>query len=330
MRILTTNPNGAFKYIIRGLCSAFELLGHTTDIWDGSSNHLNQFKPDIYIGATGYQQNISAYMQKKLDVKIAIHVNPYGNEQLDPIAGGPDINETNEGIEWVAQQKPNMVFGYGCRGDINRFWDRWISDLGIPTYGVPTAGDHILFHRVSPDPKFRCDLAFVGGYWAYKAININKYLEPARQQFNTVIYGWGGWDNRSKGPIADDDISRFFSSARIGPCICEPHTATYGIDIPERIFKVPLCGLLAVSDPCIALHQYFPREILPIASNPTEYVDIIRYYLDREHKRVQIAELQRKHILKNHTYLNRVQTLFSGLGFLKESIAAQRVIDNLE
>ena len=194
---------------------------------------------------------------------------------------------------------------------------------------LPTAGDHINFYKTNPDPKFKCDLAFVGGYWGYKATNIEKFLEPARKKFNMKIYGWGGWDNRSNGIINDKDVKTLFSSAKIGPCIHEPHTSKYGIDIPERVFKVPLCGLLAISDLSSSLHKYFPQHIMPMAQTPEEYVDLIDYFLKHEQERINIADKQRRHILKYHTYLNRIQTIFMALGFVNESIIIQKEITKI-
>ena len=58
--------------------------------------------------------------------------------------------------------------------------------------------------------------------------------------------GWGGWQGvkQYKGVLPESDSGRrFLSSALVGPCVCESHTTKYGIDVPERFFKVALCGV---------------------------------------------------------------------------------------
>ena len=327
MNILLCNPNGsAFHYILYGIERAMRVCGHRVLRWDGKLETWDQFQPDLYVGCSGWRQDIPT---KRGKTKVVIHANPHGTIRLAPVSGGPDINEPKNIIDWVRAQKPEAIFCYGYGRDLNKYWDKWYSEFGIPVIGMPTAGDHLSYYKVAPEKRFKCDLAYVGGYWQYKAVNIDKYLEPARKEFNTIIYGWGGWDRRSKGEISDEDVRKLFSSGRIGPCIHEPHTSVYGIDIPERVFKVPLCGLLAVCDPSPSLLQCFPHEIMPIAKTPKEYVDTIRHFLNNEEERRDMAEAQRLHILKNHTYLSRIKTLFGGIGFLDESLDVQKQIDLL-
>ncbi|MBD3407206.1 MAG: glycosyltransferase [Candidatus Lokiarchaeota archaeon] len=321
MKILLTNPDGgAFYYILRGFRNAFKCLGHTAEFWDGS---LNTFDADIYIGSSGWPQSIP----QDRTAKIILHVNPYGSTRLNPISG-VDINESDKAIQWTVKQKPDFVFGYGLKGDVNEFWDNWINEFGIPVYGIPPAGDHIIF-KPSPDPNFKCDLAYVGGYWPYKAINIDKYLEPARKKFGMTIYGWGGWNKRSGGPISDDRVVKLLSSAKICPCIHEPHTSTYGIDIPERVFKVPLCGSMAICDPSAKLHEYFPCDTMPMAKNTNEYISLIEYYLKHDIERNNMIKKQRICVLKYHTYLSRIKTIFAGLGLIEECIKIQKHIEDL-
>jgi len=322
---------GAYIYGIRGIYKAFEFAGHKVAYWDGTDEHIKSFKPDVYIGCSGHKQNFPKWAKQEYGTKTAYHVNPYSSSPLEKKEETwPDINEPRSTIEWVVAQEPNFVFGFACRGAINRHWDKWTNDLGIRVYGEPTAGDHLSFKKVKPDPSMECDVAFVGGYWPYKAINIDKYLEPVRKKHNTIIYGWGGWDGRSRGAIDDNDILKLFSSAKIGPCVSEPHTTVYGIDIPERIFKVPLCGLAAISDPVPTMRDYFPYDIMPMASTPDEYVDLVGYYLKNEDKRLELVSKQHRHVIKNHTYMNRIMTFLAGFGFVEESMKVQEIINKME
>lgn len=329
MNILLSNPDGgAFYYIMRGFQLAFERLGHNVQKWDGSDKQLREFKPNIYIGCSGWFQKIPTWCREQFGTLICYHANPYGTK-LDRVNGGPDINERLDVIQMVANEHPSFVFGYFCGSDIH-YWSDWKNHLGIDVYGIPTAADIVSFHKVEPEERFKCDLAFVGGYWPYKSITIDKYLIPAKKIFDMKIYGWGGWGNGlSSGSIDDSDICKLFSSAKIGPCINEPHTAIYGIDIPERIFKVPICGLMAISDPSISLDKYFPTGMVPMAETTQEYIDYIRYYLDHDDERIEKANEQRRHIMEHHTYYHRIRTIFAGFNIQEEVSKINAMLDNI-
>ncbi len=78
-----------------------------------------------------------------------------------------------------------------------------------------------------------------------KAKVIDKYLVPVLKDsgLSSKVFGWGDWqDGLCSGKLPDRSVSAFFNSGRVAPCISEPHTHRYGIDLPERVFKTALCG----------------------------------------------------------------------------------------
>ncbi len=334
MRVLIVAPRGgAFTYIEAGWVNALTHLGHEARYWSGERSEWDAFQPDIYIGRTGWRQTLPFDLIARDRTKIVLHVNPYGSKRLDPVHGNRSLNEPAYLIEWAVEQKPDLVFGLGWGDDIELYWDRWRDELGLNLLMMPTAGDPFVYYKTAPDPKWACDLAFVGGRWRYKANSIDRYLVPLMGKYDMRIHGWGGWrtwrDWRSllrSSKIADEDVRVLLSSARIGPVVHEPHSAIYGIDVPERVFKVPLCGALAISDPSASLHRYFPEDILPMGHSPREYRDLIDHYLANEQERLMLADRQRRHVLAHHTYLNRMQSMMAALGFDQPSKDAKRAI----
>lgn len=330
LNILCCNPNGgAFLYITRGWENAFKTLGHNFERWDGSDQQLKKFKPNIYLGCSGWPQKFPKWARDTFKTKIGIHVNPWGSVVLKALPGEPDINEKPNTINWVREQKPDFLYCYGLKDDIQKMWNKWEANVA-PVVPMPCAGDAVAHYRIAKDPNYYCEIGFVGGYWPYKALNINKYLMPVLNQKNAKIYGWGGWKHpKYKGTINDQNVNKLFATATICPSIVEPHTTRYGIDIPERMFKIPLAGGFTVCDPCAGLERYVSPKIFPIAKNPKDYADLIDYYLKNDDMRIRLKVEQTKAILKDHTYFTRIQGFLKFSGYDGEAKESQKHVEKM-
>ncbi len=316
-RISFCNPDGgAFKYITGGLINAFETIGIACERWNGVPGNIKKFNPTIYIGATGWRQAIP----KDLKARIVLHVNPYCGETVQH--KGPVINETPEGVKWALANKPDAVFGYGLQSDIDRYWKKWRRHTTVVP--LPPAGDSTRFY---PDisQEFQCEIGFLGGRWGYKAKSIDYWLLPTLRHFDSKVYGWGGWDNLPKfcGKIKDGKDRQLLSSCIVGPSIHEPHSHKYGLDIPERIFKVPLCGTVTISEPVSGMRRYFPGDMLPIAQSPEEYLSMCSELISNDEMRRNLETKQRKHVLKHHTYFSRVAAILDALELPEWAILAR-------
>lgn len=304
MRILICHrPGGAFGFITDGWINALRDRGHTVQRYDNDIRLWNDFKPDVYIGCSGHKQNIPA----KRSAKIAIHVNPYGPVNIE------GINESKENIKWVMDQKADVVFGYGTKED-EIFWSYWTDRHAIPWIPMPTAGDKTIF-LPAPEHKKIYDFIYLGGRWPYKAQTIDKFLLPVLKSSKSYrLHGWGDWPaGISQGLLSDDMANEFLGSGKIGPCISEAHTQRYGIDIPERAFKLALCNTLIVHDPVIQIKSMIPSSV--VASSAENYIQMCEYYSKEDEKRKELVNKQREEVLKNHTYHNRMSALLHGLGF---------------
>ena len=309
MKILAANPDGgAFYYIINGYIKAFEAHGHIAKRWNGNLKELREFKPDLYFGSSGWIQDLPL----ERDFCVCLHVNPYG-DKIGSISSGPIIDESEQIIQKVAKIKPDRVWGYFSEPQ-RKYWKNWENILNIPALPLPTAADHFLFKQTSTIKQY--DIGFIGGRWPYKSINIDKYLLPALKKFKYKIAGWGGWpDNISSGTTTDPEVVELLSESLIAPCICEPHTTIYGIDVPERIFKVSLCGALAISDIFKDIEYLFPNNMIPIADTPEKYSELIKYYLDHSEEREELVKKQREYILNTHTYVHRTYEILKSIGY---------------
>lgn len=329
LNILCCNPDGgAFLYITRGWEDAFRSLGHSFLRWNGSGEQFRQFKPDIYLGCSGWRQIVPPWAKQEFGTKIGIHVNPWGSTVLKALPGEPDINESLDARKWTIAQKPDFLYCYGFSADIAHMWDQWTIQYGVPVIPMPTAGNSIIHQPAAISPNHVCDVGFIGGKWPYKSMNIDKFLVPVLKEFKSIIYGWGGWQGfpQWRGPGADGDVNTLFSSAKVCPSIVEPHTTRYGIDIPERMFKVALGGGFTICDPVANLGRVVNLDNFPMADSIRNYRDLVHHYIINDDFRNQRKKLQRIEILTNHTYLNRIQNVLRVCGYPGQAEQAQQEV----
>jgi len=312
MRVLFCHrPGGAFGYITDSLINAFRDKGHVVERWDGKAASWDKFDPDMYYGSSGHRQPIPGQRR----CKVALHVNPYGPVNIK------GINESDDNIKWVVTQKPDVVFGYGTSDD-RLLWDYWTTKLSIPWVPMPNAGDTILFKKVTDFELRPFDIVYLGGRWAYKARTIDPYLISLLKSGSVTykLHGWGDWPaGICSGLLPDDEVCSLFNKGRVAPCIAEEHTHRYGIDLPERAFKVALCGAIIIHDSVPALKKILPNAL--VASTPDEFRDMCIEYSRPENteRAAALAERQRTDVLNGNTYHHRAATLLQALGFADAS-----------
>lgn len=308
--MLCARPAAAFGYITDGWANALRDRGHEVARWDGEPASWRSYGHHLYIGCSGHKQPIP----KDRDCKVAIHVNPYGPVKVK------GIDEPQEGRAWTLAQRPDAVFGYGLERD--RFlWSYWTEKHGVPWVPMATAGDVTQFSR-SAESARRHDLVYLGGRWPYKGKTIDKYLIPVIRSagVSSRVHGWGEWpDGMCSGQLSEHRANEFLGSGRVGPCMSEPHVQAYGFDVPERVFKLALCGTLPIHDPVPGLGKSLPG--MPMASNPEEYKSLIVHYSRPENsqERVVLADRVREATLSAHTYHHRMSGLLRAVGFEGEA-----------
>lgn len=307
--MLTHRPGGAFGYITDGWLNALRSRGHLVTRWDGQLPSWNGFDPDLYLGCSGHRQPIP----KNRRAKIAIHVNPYGPVRID------GINEDPKAIEWTIAQKPDVVFGYGFDTD-RLVWSWWPQKAKIPWVPMPTAADAVIFRQITGLGARTHDIVYLGGRWAYKGMTIDAYLKPVLmdKQITYKLHGWGDWySGVCSGILPEDQANAFLNSGRIAPCVSEKHTQQYGIDIPERCWKVAACGTLAIHDPVATIREHFENCL--VAENAETFHNMILHYGKANEEREELVKKQQTEVLTRHTYHHRLARLFKELGWLQEA-----------
>lgn len=298
MRILTCAPNGgAFKYILDGISNALRLAGNTVDV--APATVPNDF--DLYLGCSGWTQKLPPKPQRK--GLVGIHVNPFGTKKVGSVDGGPVIDESPAAIKWVLEQQPDFVYCYCSDQFTPQYFNFWTSKHGIKVVGLPTAADITIYYPRQPEERFKCDVAWIGGRWPYKAITMDKYLPQLFKAYKSKVYGWGGWGNDGK-TISDAEVPILFASATVSPCVSEPHTVVHPVDLPERPFKAIASGGLVIHTPSPAVAPIF-GDTVPVPRDMQHWMDLVMHFIVHPDERVQRIAAQRKAVLANHTYFDR-------------------------
>jgi len=323
VRVLYCTPNGgAFSYITQSIIRCLKAAGIPTERWDGKNRQqIERLQPTVYMGCSGHPQNYPEWARKKYGTKIGIHVNPYCTDKM-PKVHGVDIMEPGRALNWTIKQDPDFVYCYADGKQIDRWYHMWADRHHFRIVPMENAGDPLLYHPTEPDERFTFDIGFLGGYWGYKAHNLDKYIVPLQKRYNCGVFGWGGWGSGSRR-ISDTEGNKLFSSCKICPAVSEPHTTDYGIDIPERLFKVPLSGGFTISDPVYDIER-ITKDVIPLAKTQGQWFELIDHYLKNPDKRKKEAKEQRKYILENHTYFDRMANLFEMIG---HPGAAKKLLD---
>lgn len=166
---------------------------------------------------------------------------------------------------------------------------------------------------VPPDPKFTCDIAFLGNRLPDRESRVEElFLRAAtlvpEQQF---LLGGEGWAHKPLpsnvrwiGHVATGDHNRLNCSAGMVLNINRSSMADFGFSPPTRVFEVAGAGTCMLCDDWEGINDCFEpgREIL-VVRNAHDVAEALRKYGSR--KRREIGDNFRARALRDHTYAQR-------------------------
>lgn len=192
------------------------------------------------------------------------------------------------------------------------YYDDW-EKRGLRLLSIPQACD---VDRYFPEPSNTrysdVQMAFVGGYWAKKAIQFDRYLKPYEDILQ--VYGYSRWPYRGyRGPLPEDEERTLYQNARLCPAISEPHAELVG-DIVERVYKIMGSGGLAVTDVTPSYAELFSRDELLYPGSLDEYHDVVREALRDEDLCHRYRKAGYEAVMARHTYAHRARQILDELG----------------
>lgn len=215
----------------------------------------------------------------------------------------------------VIELEPNFVFTATVPSGLS-FFEKW-TNLGLDVLSLPLACDTTIYKKNSNTNKYNgVKLAFVGGYWRSKGVQIDNYLRPWESLL--TIYGSTPWPYTGyKGRLPFSDEPFLYRSAIGCPVINEPTVSLMKGQINERIFKVLGSGGCPVVDCVPAYRELFEESELNIPSSLEEFNHNINKILFDPDYNNTIREMGFKAVMEKHTYIKRAELYLDKLKIVK-------------
>ena len=206
----------------------------------------------------------------------------------------------------------DFIFTYGGGGPVvTQYMDLGAKNC-FPIYNGLDPDTH---HPVAPDPKFKCDLAFVGNRLPDREARVEEFFLAATErapefQFLLGGEGWGSKNLpknvRRIGHVRTAYHNVINCSARLVLNINRESMARTGFSPPTRVFEAAGGAACLVTDAWAGVEEFFQpgREIL-VATNAE---DVVQYLRDiRPPHARSIGSAMHARALRDHLYESRAK-----------------------
>jgi spore maturation protein CgeB len=235
-------------------------------------------------------------------------------------------------IRWVSESTPTVTLGWFAddhwRFDTySRFWAKalnWVltTDVSaVEKYGAAGqpnviltqwAANEIDYHPTGTGLHY--DVTFVGQPHG-RRVEMVDYL----RRKGVDVRAWGpGWPN---GRATQAQLVEVFSSSRINLNMSSS-SVSFGWgrgrdtdQIKGRVFEVPACGGLLMTDSAPGLDRYFRvGEEIVVYRSRRDLLRQVGYLLDHEEQRARIARAGYERTIRDHTWRSRFAEVFEAIG----------------
>ncbi len=224
----------------------------------------------------------------------------------------PDLSSPMWLRKRILESEPCFVFTISPQ-QCFEFYEEWVKN-GLRLLSLPLAWDNTIYPQ---EPRWDMDfdqvtIAFVGGYWKYKAQQLDQYLKPHAKRL--TVYGYSKWPYGNYGgvlPLTREGA--LYRQAKIAPTINEPHVEIMGIDINERVFKVLGSGGFTITDAVPAYREWFSTDELLIPENVNEFHEILHLACKDQAFNHKYRKTGQRAVIDRHQYSHRAISVLETL-----------------
>lgn len=112
------------------------------------------------------------------------------------------------------------------------------------------------------------------------------------------------------------EVNKIYNQSKV---VVNFHSTGHASSISSRTFEIALAGAFQITDYREDLSLLFPANYFPLYENLKEMNEQIAKWMPLEKERMALVEKQRKHILENHTWLNRAREILKTYNNIYES-----------
>ena len=156
------------------------------------------------------------------------------------------------------------------------------------------AANHFLYKDFGLEKKY--DVVFIGKNFGNRQMYV-EYLESSG--INVTVLG-GGWKS---GRATQIQMIEIFGQAKIVLNFSSSSNNPGLKFLKGRIFEIPATGSFLLTEECKHLDEFFDiGNELEVFSTKEELLEKIKYYLNNEELREEIAKNGKKKVLENYTF----------------------------
>jgi spore maturation protein CgeB len=204
----------------------------------------------------------------------------------------------------------DLVLTYGGGEPVRQaYLDRGAREC-VPVYNALDPDTH---HPAERDPRFTCDLAFLGNRLPDREARVEQFfVEPAsRLPERTFVLGGSGWHDKplpsnvkQVGHVYTADHNAFNCTPLAVLNISRESMARYGFSPATRVFEAAGAGACLITDAWEGLDQFLTEDREALVARNGD--DVARHVRDLDAARAcAIGDAARRRVLDSHTYAHR-------------------------
>ena len=204
----------------------------------------------------------------------------------------------------------DMVLTYGGGPPVIEAYEALGARRCVPVYNALDPATHF---RVAPEPRFACDLVFLGNRLPDREARVEHFFfEPAAATpERSFLIGGSGWGDkpmppnvRSLGHVSTRDHNALNSTARAVLNISRESMAATGYSPATRVFEAVGAAACLITDAWVGIELFLePDEEVLVARDG---VDVARHLAGLTADRARrIGEAAQRRVLADHTYARR-------------------------
>ena len=334
--LLSSYWNGAATYY-RGVLKALADHGHAITFYEPDAFDRQQHRdidPPEWVRSVVYpatDEGLRSVPAEAGDADVVVKANGVGVYDRELLEGV--VREAREGalkIFWdvdaaatldemradpahpvrAALPDLDMVFTYGGGPPVVNAYKGFGARECEPVYNALDPSTH---HPVEPDPRFACDLAFLGNRLPDREARVEEFfIRPAeRLADRRFLIGGNGWPDRAmpanvavRGHVYTHEHNAFNCTPRAVLNVARDSMAAVGFSPATRVFEAAGAAACLITDAWEGIEQFLtPDAEVLVARDGQDVVSHIEA-LTEERARA-IGEAARERILAEHTYDRR-------------------------